>query len=130
MFEFGSTKSQRQINTANSDVRNKIKTILAFSHCKHISPCFQSRILSFLVNHLLWITLEDGKWNHNKTALVPLVKPLLEILWDFFLFLSRRRFSTGVHIDVKRLMVFNLLLSTKYSSNEFSGCCLQGALAR
>ena len=30
LFEFGSTKSQRQINTANHDVRNEIKTISAF----------------------------------------------------------------------------------------------------
>ena len=38
LFEFGSTKGQRQINAANPDVRNKIKTISAFLLCqKHIS---------------------------------------------------------------------------------------------
>ena len=38
VFEFGSTKSQRQIHTANPDVRNKIKAVSAFLLCqKHIS---------------------------------------------------------------------------------------------
>ena len=36
--EFGSTKSQRQKNAANPDVRNEIKTISAFLLCQtHIS---------------------------------------------------------------------------------------------
>ena len=35
LFEFGSTKSQRQINTANPDVRNEIKTISAFLYCQN-----------------------------------------------------------------------------------------------
>ena len=33
-------------------------------------------------------------------------------------------------INVERLVVIDLLLLAKYSSKEFSGCCLQGALAR
>ena len=38
LFDFGSTKSQRQINAANPDVGNKIKTISAFLlRQKHIS---------------------------------------------------------------------------------------------
>jgi len=48
LFEFGSTKSQRQINTANLDVRNQIKTISAFLLCQNIYRSFQPRILSFL----------------------------------------------------------------------------------
>ena len=34
LFEFGSTKSKRQINAANHDVRNEIKTISAFLYCQ------------------------------------------------------------------------------------------------
>ena len=48
LFEFGSTKSQRQINTANYDVRNEIKQSRLSCPAKNPSPCFQPRILSFL----------------------------------------------------------------------------------
>jgi len=63
LFEFGSTKSQRQINAANPDVRNKIKTISAFLLCQtHISlfptaySIFPSSWLNifFLNNITLW----------------------------------------------------------------------------
>ena len=33
-------------------------------------------------------------------------------------------------INVETVDGFDLLLLAKYSSNGFSGCCLQGALAR
>ena len=63
LFEFGSTKNQRQINAANPDARNKIKTISAFLPCQtHISlfptaySIFPSSWLNifFLNNITLW----------------------------------------------------------------------------
>ena len=60
MFEFGSTKSQRQINTANPDVRNKNTTLSTFLPCqKHALPVSKCTFYFFFIKtlHLLYIFL-------------------------------------------------------------------------
>ena len=73
LFEFGSTKSQRQINAANPDVRNKIKTLSAFLLCQtHISlfptahSIFPSSWLNifFLQNNFLGLNGKKGMYIH------------------------------------------------------------------
>ena len=59
LFAFGSTKSQRQINAANPDVRNKNTIFSALLPCQKQKPCCQdfSRLNTFFCNNFVLVLL-------------------------------------------------------------------------